>query len=156
MKSLRPFLPLALIVSFALCLSWMQPAQAAAGPTATQIEGWLHTPLALFLVSTLVWALHGKKQTVVADRQGTANMTFVQWLGYAKETASSFGLLVVGFALLIATKQITDDAPLGVMFLAAVGLGIAPTQLTDLATKSGRSAVLADAPTAKKNDEDPS
>lgn len=136
--------PLMIVLTLALGVTHVALA-ASTGPTATELKEILHSPAALFVIAVLAYLFHGKKQTTVAARQGTARMTLIEYLSYWKETLGAFGLLVLGFGFLLATDQITDTAPLGLMFMAAVGLGIAPNSIVDLITKNGRSADLADA-----------
>lgn len=126
-----------------VALSVLLAACSTDSPTAEDLQIWLRSPFALFLIMIVSWGANGLKQTAQAKIQGTSDMSFWTYFSFARETAAAFAGNILAFVLLLATGQFDKSAPLGLMITAVIGIGYGINSVADLTSKGGRSAALA-------------
>jgi len=105
-------------------------------PTLAQLQSYLASPAALFLMMLLASFGNGMKQLVVVRQTSTA-MTCWQYWTYLPESLTVLVGNILAFAFLIMTDQLN--------FVSAISVGYNVNSLADLIPK-GRSYALKQLP----------
>jgi hypothetical protein len=101
--------------------------------TTEQLQAWLNTPLAMFILMLLASIVSAWKQIGDANRNG-AEITWGAYFAHAPETVTMLLTNVIGFAVLVYSNQLN--------FAAALGLGWVSNSAADLIRSGGRSSSL--------------
>jgi hypothetical protein len=128
-----------------ICAALLLPACTHLPSTDTEWKEIIASIPVLFVVMWIASAANALSQLGEARKNGTP-MPCAEYLQHWPETLYTILINTLGFVGLLVTDQLPVTAPLGLKFLAVVGLGFGANAIADKFTSGGRSKALATAP----------